>query len=113
MGATSVTGTGLGSAVPNNKGSEHMSLGVEKLIGPRVIAADEVTLDGSGDATVVLPLLDGVVGDYIVSATDSDTSGATAVTASMAFGVSDTTLTFKGTAANVIVWSIIKKGLAI
>lgn len=112
MTATSVTGRGLGSAVPNNKGSEHTSMGVEKLIGPRVVAADSVLLDGSGDATVVLPLLSGVVGDYIVTATDSDTSGATAVTASMAF-TTVATLTFKGTAANTIVWSIIKKGLAV
>jgi hypothetical protein len=113
MGATSVTGTGLGSAVPHNKGSIHMSLGVEKLIGPRVVAADEVVLDGSGDATVVLPLLDGVVGDYIVTATDSNTAGATAVTASMAFTATNTVLTFKGTATHVIVWSIVKKGLAV
>ena len=113
MAATSVTGRGLGSAVPNNKGSEHMSLGVEKLIGPRVVAADSVTLDGSGDAEVVLPLLPGAVTDYIVTATDSDTSGATAVTASMAFNANDTTLTFKGTAANVINWTITKKGLSV
>jgi hypothetical protein len=113
MTASSVTGVGLGAAVPNNKGSEHMSLGVEKLIGPRVVAADEVTLDGSGDATVVLPLLDGVVGDYIVTATDSDVTGATAVTAIMAFGAADSTITLKGTASNTIAWSIIKKGLSI
>ena len=113
MTASSVTGRGLGSADGKNKGSEHMTLGVGHLIGPRVVAADEVTLDGSGDAVVILPLLPGAVTDYIVMASDSDAGAATAVAVEMAFNTNDTTLTFKGTAAQPVMWSIIKKGLAL
>jgi hypothetical protein len=54
MGATSVTGVGPGSADGKNKGSEHMTLSVHKLIGPHVIAAGTVELDGS-TATVYVP----------------------------------------------------------
>mgnify|MGYP001289803643 CR=1 FL=1 len=111
MGASSVTGVGPGSVEGKNQGSKHWTVGVGRLIGPKVMAADSQLLDGSGDATVVLPKLSGVVGDYIVMATDSDTSGATAVTASLAFNDNDTTITLKGTADNTVVWSIIKKGL--
>lgn len=113
MGASSVTGVGPGSVEGSNSGSKNWTVGVGRLIGPKVVAADTATLDGSGDASVVLPLLPGAVTDYIVTATDNDTSGATAVTASMAFGDNDTTITLKGTAANVIAWSIIKKGLVV
>ena len=112
MTATSVTGIGLGAA-KNQKGSEHMTLGTGHLVGPRVVAADDATLDGSGDLTVVLPALSGVVGDYIVTANDSDATAAAAVAASMAMDGSSTTLTLKGPASGVVVYSIIKKGLAI
>jgi hypothetical protein len=60
MGATSVTGVGAGSAAEygaGNKGSEHMSLAVHRLIGPRVCAAGSLTLNGSGYGTVYYPSL--------------------------------------------------------
>lgn len=110
MAATSVTGVGLGSADGKNKGSEHMTLGVGKLIGPRVVAADATTL-AAGAASVVLPKLDGVVGDYIVTVQDSD--GANAASGSLAFNTNDTTLTLAGTSTNVVHWAIVKKGLTV
>lgn len=113
MTATSVTGIGLGSADGQNKGSEHMTLGVGHLIGPRVMAADEATLDGSGDATVILPVLAGVTADYIVSATDSTVVGATAVGAALVITSTETTVTLIGTASQTVSWSIIKKGMAL
>ena len=113
MTASSVTGRGLGSADGKNKGSEHMTLGVERLIGPRIMAADAVTLDGSGDATVVLPLFPGVVGDYTVSVTDTTVAGATACAGSLAFSSTATTLTLKGTADQTASYVIVKKGLAL
>lgn len=113
MAATSVTGTGLGSADGKNKGSEHMTLGVGHLIGPRVVAADDATLDGSGDGSVVLPVLSGVVGDYIVTANDADATAAAAVAASLAMDATSTTVTIKGPASGVVHYSIIKKGLAV
>jgi hypothetical protein len=67
MGATSVTGVGTGSAAKygaGNKGSEHMALGVHRLIGPRVVACGEVELGPSGFATVYYPTLPGGAGLY-------------------------------------------------
>jgi hypothetical protein len=113
MTATSVTGRGLGSADKKNKGSEHMTLGAEKLIGPRVVAADSVTLDGSGDASIKLPVLTGAAADYVVMALDADTTAAAAVAATLAMDTTATTVTFKGPASGVLYYSIIKKGLAI
>ena len=67
MAASSTTGTGQGSADKKGfKGSEHLFVGVEKLIGPRVVFAGSVTLS-SGTATVKFPsTLPGVAADYIV-----------------------------------------------
>ncbi len=62
MGATSVTGKGQGSAAKygaGNKGSEHMALGVHRLIGPRVVASGDLQLSGSGNGTVYFPELPG------------------------------------------------------
>ncbi len=66
MAASSVTGTGYGSADGKNKGSEHTTLGVSHLIGTRIVAADRVTLS-SGVATVTFPVpLAGDKANYIV-----------------------------------------------
>jgi len=113
MVASSVTGRGLGSASGKQKGSEHMTLGVANLIGPRIMAADEVTLDGSGDAVVVLPLFPGVVGDYTVSATDTHAAAANAVAAALTFNANDTTVTIKGSNGQTVSYVIVKKGLAL
>lgn len=69
MGASSVTGVGQGSAdKKGHKGSEHLFVGVEKLIGTRIVYSGTVTLD-SGTATVVFGKeLPGVDADYIVIA---------------------------------------------
>lgn len=113
MVATSVTGRGLGSADGKNKGSEHMTLGVEKLIGPRVVVADQVTLDSSGDATIKLPVLGGVAADYVVMAMDADASAAAAVAGSLAMDANAATVTLKGPASGVVHYMLVKKGLAI
>lgn len=113
MSATSVTGKGLGSAGVNQKGSEHAYLGVEKLVGPRIVVADEVTLDGSGDATVMLPALSGVRGDYTVLATDMDATAAAAVAAELTVAVASTTVVLKGPASGLVSYAIIKKGMAL
>lgn len=110
MGASSVTGVGLGSVEGSNKGSKHWSVGVERLIGPRPMAVGSVTLDGSGDAEVVLPKLAGVTADYVVIAT---AAGAAAVGASLAVNANDTTLTFDGANNGVVAYAVLKKGLAI
>ena len=72
MGATSVTGvSGIGTVAGSQKGSEHMSLGVEKLIGPRVVAAGHVVVgtgNGGTSATVTFTV-DGDGGILAVTAT--------------------------------------------
>jgi hypothetical protein len=113
MGATSVTGVGLGAADGSNKGSEHMTLATNKLIGPRVVVADEITLDGGGDKVIKLPLLPGVAGDYVVVLGDSNAAAATAVAAALTIGGGVTTITFKGTAAQTVAYAVIKKGMSI
>lgn len=109
MGATSVTGVGRGSADGKNKGSIHTTLGVDNLIGPRVMAAGTATLD-TGAASVVLPAMDGVSADYIVQVTD--TTSAAAVKGSLAITSTATTLTLAGTGSHVLAWSVIKVGIS-
>lgn len=108
MAATSVTGVGLGSAEGKDMGRKEHSIGVDRLIGPRVVAAGRVTLS-TGSGTAVLPLLDGVVTDYIVIATDR--TAAAAVKAVLAFNTNDSTITFTGTSSDVIQYAVIKVGI--
>ncbi len=58
MGASSVTGVGQGSAdKAGQKGSEHLFLGVEKLIGTRIVLSGVATFSSATTAIVVLPQL--------------------------------------------------------
>lgn len=105
MGATSVTGKGTGSADGYNKGSSHMTLGVDHLIGPRVVAAGSETLSGT-TGTVEIPAQTGVYTDYVVFL---QSNGSTyAYTAGMT-----STWTFAITAGSgaVVSWVVVKKGL--
>jgi hypothetical protein len=106
MGATSVTGvSGSGSVAGRQKGSPHWSLGVEKLIGPRVVAAGQATLNASGLFTVDLDL-SGAVTDYVGFANDTNATPApVSVT-----GLTLTTMALKGTAAHVVNWQVVKVG---
>lgn len=109
MAATSVTGTGNGSAESNNRGRKENHIGVERLLGPRVVAAGSKALT-TGAATVVLPLLPGVVGDYIVLVTDA--TAANACSGVLSFNTNDTTITLAGTSSDTIQWAIVKVGPA-
>ena len=110
MAATSATGTGLGAAAGQNKGSVHMTLGVGHLIGPRVMASGTETLSG-GAATVVLPAMDGVAADYILMV--GDASGTAAATSgTLAINTNDTTLTLAGTGTNSVTWAVMKIGVS-
>lgn len=113
MAATSVTGVGLGSAVGSQKGSEHLSIGAEKIIGPRVVYAKLHTLDGSGDLTIKLPQLAGVSADYVVIATEAGVAAAAAVAASLTVATNATTIVLKGPANTVCNVLIVKTGLAV
>ena len=104
MGATSVTGKGLGSADGKNKGSAHQTLGVAHLIGPHIVAAGTATLSG-GTVSFDLVTMSGVAADYVVLASDTDASVAAA---SGTFAPTTGTLTLKGTTTHVIAYAIVK-----
>ena len=107
MGATSVTGvSGPGSVEGIQKGSERMSLGVNHLIGPRVVAAGSIALGGGGTVTVNFPTLAGVAADYVGIAIDTNaTVAAVNVTA-----LTTSSIALKGTAAHVVNWMVVKAG---
>jgi hypothetical protein len=112
MGASSVTGiSGPGSVAGNQKGSEHMSLGVNKLIGPRVVAAGSETLVGT-TGVVEIPELPGVPADYIVMTTGVSATVSRVTTPLAAVANTDTwNFTITGGSGEVVHWTVIKKGL--
>ena len=63
-GTVSPVGLQLGSVEGNQKGSERMSLGTNKLIGSHIVAAGVVALNGTTSTTVIVPL----VSDAVVTA---------------------------------------------
>ena len=101
MGASSVTGTGQGSTKGLDKGKQ--SLGIGNLLGPKVVAAGQHTLAGAADVIAVAGL-EGVVGDYIVIATDQ--AGAAAGGELTALNQ----VTLRGTATNTLNWCVIEVG---
>jgi len=111
MGATSVTGvSGPGSVAGIQKGSEHMSLGVAKLIGPKVSAAGKITLTGT-TGVVEFPALVGAVSDYVVILS-ANTSAHVYVSTALA-AISDTDqwgFTATGGSGAVVNWAVVKIG---
>lgn len=105
MGATSVTGVGVGSAEGMNKGSSRMTLGVDHLIGPRVVNAGLVTMTAS-TKDVDFETLSGVVGDYSVQLTASNGT-AVYVTSFTVDG-----FTINGASGQTIYWAVFKNGLS-
>lgn len=108
MGATSVTGTGNGSAESLNKGAYgRQTLGVGHLLGPHVVAAGKTTLS-TGAATVVIPLV-GATADFVLLV--SNQTDATAVNGTFAISSNVATLTLAGTGSDVVGWAVVKIGL--
>lgn len=110
MGATSVTGVGQGSVEGLNMGSKHYTVGANRVLGPRVVAAGRVTL-ASGAASVVLPKLGGNASDYIVVIT-AQGSTARSQAATLTQNTNDTTLAIAGSGTDVVGWAIIRVGLS-
>ncbi len=110
MGATSVTGVGIGGVSGNQKGSEHMSLGVSKLIGPKVSAAGKITLTGT-TGTVEIPALVGAVGDYVVMLSANTSTHVYVSTALAAVSNSDSwSFIATGGSGAVVNWAVVKVG---
>lgn len=112
MGASSVTGvSGPGSVAGKQKGSEHMSLGVSKLIGPKVAAAGKVVLSGT-TGVVQFPALVGAVTDYVVMVSpNSSTLAYVSSALAVAGATSDQwTFTVTGGSGATVNWTVVKIG---
>ena len=112
MAATSVTGLhkdGAGSAEPHNKGSERMTLGVDHLIGPRVVMAGEVALV-AGAATVTFPQsLDESESEYVVMLCNNGNTNLATVGAKTDDGDGlFASFTIAGAGTDDIMWAVIK-----
>ena len=111
MGATSVTGKGFGSAESANKGAQgRQTLGVGHLIGPHVVNAGAVALSGSGTATLNIPPLSGVAADYVVLATQQDSSSPSACGAVLSVTSGEWSIAFKGENNGTLSYAVISMG---
>jgi hypothetical protein len=108
MGCQSVTGKGLGSAERTAKGcKERNFVGVEKLIGPRVVLAAQVTLSG-GAATYDFPVALSGIADYCVSASAEN---AVTVTKNEEIDGTFSGVDLAGTGTDVVDVVVVKTGL--
>lgn len=111
MGATSVTGilnNGAGAAdsyAAGNKGSERMSLGVHRLIGPRVVGAGVINLGQSTTGTVYFPTLPG--GHTLYSIQLTGNSATNPHYSSFADG----SFVVTAGSGDIVFWTIIKNGI--
>ncbi len=110
MGATSVTGiynNGAGSADAygaGNKGSERMSLGVHRLVGPRVVGSGYVVLTLATE-TVYFPSLPGGFSLYSIQLTGNS------ATAPFYGTFTNNSFTVTGGVGDVVFWTIVKNGI--
>jgi hypothetical protein len=96
-----------------NKGSEHMSLAVHRLIGPRVVCCSDVVLDEDGTTTVYfpeLPVHDGLdVTDIYAPFVSSECGVSTCPACWLSF--TSTSFDVTGCPGATVSWQIVKKGL--
>lgn len=111
MGATSVTGvSGPGTVAGNQKGSEHMSLSVKKLIGPHIVAAGTETLSGT-TGTIEIPAVATSVSGYFVMLQTNSATAAYVSTDLAATASSDWAFGVTAASGAVVNWVIVKSGL--
>lgn len=75
MGATTTQGTGPGSATEKTKKTEYHSLGVNKLVGPKIVFCSQVLLEGK-TGLVYIPSQCGQVSDYCIFLTNNSSNHA-------------------------------------
>lgn len=110
MGATSVTGvSGVGTSAGNSKGSPHMSLSVNKLIGAHIVAAGKGTCTGT-TLSVEIPTLAGAVTDYVVLLTPT-TSTVAYVSTALVAGANSWSFVATASSSAVVHWAISKIGV--
>lgn len=109
MGASSVTGVGLGSAEGATKGAAgRQTLGVDHLIGPYIVKAGQVTCS-SGAGSAVFPL-SGATGDYIVMTSNTDASAPAATSGTIAIASGVATVSIVAAGSDVVNFLVVKKG---
>jgi hypothetical protein len=87
-----------------------MSLGINKLIGPKVGAAGKITLSGT-TGVVEFPKLAGAVADYVVMLTPNSNALAYVSTALAAIANTDEWgFTITGGSGAVVNWAVVKIG---
>jgi hypothetical protein len=107
MGATSVLGTGPGSAEGASKGArERQTLGVGHLIGPHIVKAGQATCS-TGAVSVVFPI-SGVTADYVVLVTNTDASSPAATSATLAISSGVATVSIVANGSDVVSYAVIK-----
>ena len=111
MGATSVTGVGLGSSLGGNKGAQEVTLGVGKLIGPHIVAAGTETLSGT-TATIELPAPASSVTGYAVFLSNNSSTHAYVSTALVVSSEVDTwKFVVTAGSGDIVKWMVVKLGL--
>jgi hypothetical protein len=109
MGATSVTGQGTGSADGFNRGSEHQTLGVTHLIGPKVAAGGTTDIGLAGVTDIpVTAIVDSTNVGFIVLVNDI-TDGSPAI-GYLFLTSSDVFVEIIGTASHDVNWVLIDTG---
>lgn len=100
--AASTTGVGQGSALKaGQKGKLDDLIGIERLLGPRIVRADLITLS-TGNGLYTFPqALTGTATDYMVLANAASAAYAVTVTLS--------TVSFNGTGSNVVSFVVVKR----
>jgi hypothetical protein len=133
MGATSVTGIGHGSVEGMDSGRKEYTVAASRLIGPRIVACDQVALVG-GTLTINLPFLPTTPNEFLKTVPESptypagsyqpatyaviatDNTAAAAVKAVLTAatdtaGNAYTQLVLTGTGTDLISYMVVKQGL--
>lgn len=112
MVASSVTGTGNGAVFGQNKGSDLMSLGAGKIIGPHILVIGTGTIGGGGNVAIELQLTSDF--DFASSAVFLTAHSATAHAISYGSTYNSTThvltITVYGTAADGFNYMLVETG---
>lgn len=110
MAASSVTCTGQGSADKVNKGGEHRTLAVEKLIGPRMVSCGNVTLNSGTPSTgsvVFSQPLTSVTGYFVLLTPVGTTSGAGIGVAASTLATTGFVVTGPNSSTATVNWSLV------
>lgn len=110
MAASSVTGVGQGAAGSGNKGSDHMRLDVNNLVGPRLVDCGQATLTSGTPSTCNVPFtktLSSATGYYAHVVAVGATSGSAVDLAVSQVATTGFTVTGPNSSTATFNWSIV------